>query len=165
MVVEKARRRTLTSTRRHKRGPRCRGNSSRTGSPSETAATRRCAGCVRATGRHALTFVRSTTPLRRAERRRLCLAIRLLGAGQRKTFRATFRLRQTVTAEAVTNGSSVSVDIPTASAPSPVPPENAVIPNARRRRVARDAATIRGADRGPSLPRGGESPRPRSLLS
>ena len=44
---------TLTSTRRHKRGPRCRATSSRTGSPSETAATRRCAGCVRATGRHA----------------------------------------------------------------------------------------------------------------
>ena len=91
----------------------------------------------------ALRFVRSTTRLQRAARRRLCLAIRLLGPGQRKTFRATFRLRQTVTAETVTNGSSVSVDIPTASAPSPVPPEDAVIPNARRRRVDRDAATIR----------------------
>ena len=91
----------------------------------------------------ALRFVRSTTRLQRAARRRLCLAIRLLGPGQRKTFRATFRLRQTVTAETVTNGSSVSVDIPTASAPSPVPPENAVIPNARRRRVDRDSATIR----------------------
>ena len=90
----------------------------------------------------ALKFVRSTTRLQRAARRRLCLAIRLLGPGQRKTFRATFRLRQTVTAETVTNGSSVSVDIPTASAPSPVPPENAVIPNARRRRVDRDSATI-----------------------
>ena len=42
-----------TSTRRHKRGPRGRATSSRTGSPSETAATRRCAGCGRATGRRA----------------------------------------------------------------------------------------------------------------
>ena len=91
----------------------------------------------------ALRFVRSTARLQPAARRRLCHPTRLLGAGQRKTFRATFRLRQTVTAEAVTNGSSVSVDIPTASAPSPVPPEDAVIPNARRRRVDRDAATIR----------------------
>ena len=106
---------------------------------------------MRATGRHALTFVRSTTPLRRAERRRLCLAIRLLGAGQRKTFRATFRLRQTVTAEAVTNGSSVSVDIPTASAPSPVRPKT---PSSPTRGDAGSPGTPRrsGADRGPSGP-------------
>ena len=89
----------------------------------------------------ALTFVRSTTRLQPAAGRRLCLTTGLLRPGQRKTFRTTFRLRQNVTAETVTNGASV--DIPTASAPSPVPPENAVIPTRQRRRVARDAATIR----------------------
>ena len=40
---EKARRQ-LSSTRRHQRSSRGRATSSRTGSPSETAATRRCAG-------------------------------------------------------------------------------------------------------------------------
>jgi uncharacterized repeat protein (TIGR01451 family) len=98
----------------------------------------------------ALRFVRSTTRLRRAADRRLCLTTRLLRPGQRRTFRATFRLRQNVTAETVTNGSSVSVDIPTGSAPSPSPPDTAVIPEPpavipepRRRRVDRDSATIR----------------------
>ena len=89
----------------------------------------------------ALTFVRSTARLQPAAGRRLCLTTGLLRPGQRETFRATFRLRQNVTAETVTNGASV--DIPTASAPSPVPPEDAVIPTRQRRRVARDAATIR----------------------
>ncbi len=89
----------------------------------------------------ALTFVRSTARLQPAAGRRLCLTTGLLGPGQRKTFRTTFRLRQNVTADTVTNGASA--DIPTASAPSPVPPEDAVIPTRRRRRVDRDAATIR----------------------
>jgi uncharacterized repeat protein (TIGR01451 family) len=89
----------------------------------------------------ALTFVRSTARLQPAAGRRLCLTTGLLGPGQRKTFRATFRLRQNVTADTVTNGASA--DIPTASAPSPVPPEDAVIPTRRRRRVDRDSATIR----------------------
>ena len=88
----------------------------------------------------ALRFVGATTRLQRAARRRLCLTIRLLRPGQRKTFRATFRLRQTVTADTVTNGASA--DIPTASAPSPVPPEGAGN-RPRRRRVDRDAATTR----------------------
>jgi uncharacterized repeat protein (TIGR01451 family) len=89
----------------------------------------------------ALRFVGATRRLQRAARRRLCLTIRLLQPGQRKTFRATFRLRQNVTAATVTNGSHA--EIPIASAPSPVPPENAVIPRPRRRRVDRDAARIR----------------------
>ena len=89
----------------------------------------------------ALTFVRSTARLQPAAGRRLCLTTGLLGPGQRKTFRTTFRLRQNVTADTVTNGASA--DIPTASAPSPVPPEDAVIPTRRRRRVDRDSATIR----------------------
>jgi RNA polymerase sigma factor (sigma-70 family) len=89
----------------------------------------------------ALTFVRSTARLQPAAGRRLCLTTGLLGPSQRKTFRATFRLRQNVTADTVTNGASA--DIPTASAPSPVPPEDAVIPTRRRRRVDRDSATIR----------------------
>jgi uncharacterized repeat protein (TIGR01451 family) len=91
----------------------------------------------------ALRFVRSRPRLDRAGGRRLCLTIRLR-PGQRKTFRATFRLRANVTADAVTNGASV--DTPTGSAPSPSLPDDsgggAVIPEQRRRRVARDAATI-----------------------
>lgn len=87
----------------------------------------------------ALRFVRSTARLHRAAGRRLCLTLRLR-PGERKTFRATFRLRPNVTAETVTNGASA--DIPAGSAPSPLPPDSAVIPEQRRRRVARDAATI-----------------------
>ena len=109
----------------------------------------------------ALRFVRSRARLRRAAGRRLCLTIRLLRPGQRKTFRATFRLRANVTADTVTNGASV--DIPTGSAPTASPPDTAVLPKQRRRRVARDAATI-GVRRTRSLPGGAESPRPRSLL-
>ena len=88
----------------------------------------------------ALRFVGATTRLQRAARRRLCLTIPLLRPGQRKTFRATFRLRQNVTADTVTNGASA--DIPTASAPSPLPPEGAGS-RPRRRRVDRDAASTR----------------------
>jgi uncharacterized repeat protein (TIGR01451 family) len=87
----------------------------------------------------ALRFVRSSARLHRAAGRRLCLTLRLR-PGQRKTFRATFRLRESVTADTVTNGSSV--DIPTGSAPTPSLPESAVLPEQRRRAVARDAATI-----------------------
>jgi uncharacterized repeat protein (TIGR01451 family) len=89
----------------------------------------------------ALTFVRATLPLERAAGGRLCLTIRLLLPGQSKTFRATFRLRQNVTADTVTNGAHA--DVAVASAPSPVPPDNAVTPRPRRRRVDRDAARIR----------------------
>ena len=104
----------------------------------------------------ALRFLGSTVRLRRAAGRRRCLTIRLLRPGQRKTFRATFRLRANVTADTVTNGASA--DTPTGSAPSASLPENAVIPKQRRRRLARDSATIRVRDCTPSLPVGAESP-------
>jgi uncharacterized repeat protein (TIGR01451 family) len=87
----------------------------------------------------ALRFVRSRPRLHRAAGRRLCLTLRLR-PGQRKTFRVTFRLRANVTADTVSNGASV--DIPAGSAPTPSPPDTAVLPERRRRRVARDAATI-----------------------
>ena len=110
----------------------------------------------------ALRFVRSTARLRRAAGRRLCLTIRLLRPGQRKTFRATFRLRANVTADTVTNGASA--DIPTGVRAVSVP--------ARKRRHPQAAATPgrqglrddRGAAAAASLPGGAESPRPRSLL-
>ena len=100
----------------------------------------------------ALRFVRSTARLHRAAGRRLCLTTGRLRPGQRTTFRATFQLRANVTAQTVTNGASV--DIPTESAPSPLPPDSgpapsplppdsAVIPRPRRRPVARAAATIK----------------------
>jgi uncharacterized repeat protein (TIGR01451 family) len=88
----------------------------------------------------ALRFVRSRARLHRAAGRRLCLTTGLLRPGQRKTFRATFRLRTNVTADTVTNGGSV--DIPTGSAPSPSPPDSAVVPKPRRRVLGRDSATI-----------------------
>ena len=89
----------------------------------------------------ALRFVGAQPRLRRAAGRRLCRTIRLLRPGQRKTFRATFRLRTNVTADTVTNGGSV--DAPTGSAPSPSPPDSAaVIPEPRRRVLARASATI-----------------------
>ena len=87
----------------------------------------------------ALRFVRSSTRLRRAAGRRLCLPIRLLRPGQRRTYHATFRLSANVTTDAVTN--SANADAPTGSAPSPIPPEDPPIMR-RRRRVARDAATV-----------------------
>ena len=65
--------------------------------------------------------------------------IRTLRPGQRRTFRATFRLRANVTAQTVTNGASV--DMPTA--PSPLPPSSGVLPETRRRPVARDTKKIR----------------------
>jgi uncharacterized repeat protein (TIGR01451 family) len=88
----------------------------------------------------ALRFVRSTARLHRAAGRRLCLRIRLLRPGQRKTFRATFRLGANVTAEIVNNGATA--DTPAGSAPTPSLPENAVIPERRQRRVARDSESI-----------------------
>ena len=97
----------------------------------------------------ALRLVRSTARLQAAAGRRLCLTTGRLGPGQRKTFRATFRLRANVTAATVTNGASV--DIPTRSAPLPLPPEStatlppdtAVIAETRRQVRSRDRATIR----------------------
>jgi uncharacterized repeat protein (TIGR01451 family) len=95
----------------------------------------------------ALRFVRSRARLDRAAGRRLCLTIRLQ-PGQRKTFRATFRLRANVTADTVTNGASAETPVGSAPSPlppdaSPLPPDTAVIPEQRRRRVARDSTTIR----------------------
>ena len=89
----------------------------------------------------ALRFVGATPRLHRAAGRRLCLTLRLLWPGQRKTFRATFALRMNVTADTVTNGASV--DTPTGSTPSPSLPENGVAPTQRRRPVGNDAAKIR----------------------
>lgn len=94
----------------------------------------------------ALRFVRSSVRLHRATGRRLCRTIRLLRAGQRRTFRVTFRLRANVTAETVTN--DVIVDGPTESAPTPAPPDGPAPPT-RRRRHARDSATV-GVQRGPA---------------
>jgi uncharacterized repeat protein (TIGR01451 family) len=91
----------------------------------------------------ALRFVRSTARLRRAAGGRLCLTTGRLGAGQRKTFRVTFRLRRNVTAATVTNGGSV--DVPAASAPSPTPPHDstAAIPAPPRRVIAKDSSRVR----------------------
>ena len=100
---------------------------------------RRLRACDRAP--RALRFLGSTVRLRRAPGGRRCLVIRLLRPGQRKTFRATFRLRANVTADTVTNGASA--DTATGSAPSASLPENVVIPKAQQRRVARDSARIR----------------------
>jgi uncharacterized repeat protein (TIGR01451 family) len=91
----------------------------------------------------ALRFVGSSARLRRTAGRRLCRTIRLLRPGQRNTFRATFQLRTNVTAQTVTN--DATADAPTASPPSASPPDaGGVLPaQERRRRVARDDATIR----------------------
>ena len=95
----------------------------------------------------ALSFVRSTARLQPAAGRRLCLTTGLLRPGQRETFRATFRLRASVTAATVTNGANV--DVPTGSALSPLPPDSparasdtGVIPETRRHVVSRDVARI-----------------------
>jgi uncharacterized repeat protein (TIGR01451 family) len=87
----------------------------------------------------ALRFVRATPRLHRAAGHRLCLTIRLLRPGHRRTFRLTFRLRANVTADTVTNGGTA--DTPSESAPSPSPPDSGGT-KPRRRRVARDGATI-----------------------
>ena len=87
-----------------------------------------------------LRFVRSRPRLHRASRGRLCLTIRLLRPGQRKTFRATFRLRTNVLAATVTN--DASADGSGTSPPSQSPPEGAGT-KPRRRQLDRDAARIR----------------------
>jgi uncharacterized repeat protein (TIGR01451 family) len=91
----------------------------------------------------ALRFVRSTGRLQPVAGRRLCLTTGLLRPGQRQTFRATFRLRTSVTAATVTNGASL--DIPTGSAPSPLPPDSAASASreTRRRVLSRDVAGIK----------------------
>jgi uncharacterized repeat protein (TIGR01451 family) len=96
----------------------------------------------------ALRFLRDRSRLRRAAGRRLCLTIPLLRPGESKTYRATFRLRAGVTADTVTNDASVDTTTGSASAPSPVPPDEAGI-QPRRRRLDSDAAKIRvrGAQR------------------
>jgi uncharacterized repeat protein (TIGR01451 family) len=88
----------------------------------------------------ALRFLGATRRLRRVGRRRLCLTIRLLRPGQRKTFRATFRLRANVTSDTVTNGARTYA--PTVSVPSSSPPDGAGN-KLRRRKLGADAATIR----------------------
>ena len=88
----------------------------------------------------ALRFVRASARLHRAAGRRLCLTIRLLRPGQRRTFRATFRLRANVTADTVTNGATA--DTPAGVRAFTVPARAAPAPSTRRRRVARDAETI-----------------------
>ena len=103
------------------------------------APVRNARACDRAP--RALRFVGASRRLHRAAGRRRCLTVPQLRPGQHRTFRATFAVRAGVPAGTVTNGASV--DIPTASAPSPVQPENAVIPTRERRRVGRDAARIR----------------------
>jgi uncharacterized repeat protein (TIGR01451 family) len=68
------------------------------------APVRRLRACDRAP--RDLRFVRSTRRVRRASGRRLCVTIRALRPGHRRTFGATFRLRTDVTAATVTNGAS-----------------------------------------------------------
>ena len=108
------------------------------------AAARRVRACDRAP--RALRFIRATRRLQRGANGRRCLTIRQLEPGERRTFRAAFRLRAGVTAETVTNGASASTSVP--SPPYVAPPEP-VSPSERpRRRVqGRDAARIRVQDR------------------
>ena len=94
----------------------------------------------------ALRFVRSTPRLRRAAGGRRCLMIRTLRPGQRRTFRATFRLRANVTAQIVTNPASVET-----TAPAPLPPSSGVLPARARRRVARDTRKLRVRTAPPSV--------------
>jgi uncharacterized repeat protein (TIGR01451 family) len=101
------------------------------------APVRRLRACDRVP--RALRFVRARPRLHRAVGRRLCLTIRMLQPGQRKTFLATFRLRSNVTADTVINGATA--DTPSGSTPSPSPP-NGPGKKPRRKRVARDAAAI-----------------------
>ena len=101
------------------------------------APVRRLRACDRVP--RALRFVGARPRLHRAAGRGLCLTIRVLQPGQRKTFRATFRLRSNVTADIVTNGATA--DTPSGSKPSPSPP-NGPGRKPRRKRVARAAATI-----------------------
>ena len=154
--------RQSTSSRRHRRGPRDRPTSSRTGSASETAATRRCAGWACDRAPRALRFVGPPVRLQPAAGRRRCLMIGLLRPGQRKTFHATFRLRANVPRiESPTARTWTSLLVPRRQRSCLKTP---VIPEPRRPRLAKDATTIRVGTATPSLPGGVESPGPRSLL-
>ena len=103
------------------------------------APARRLRTCDRAP--RALKFVRASRHLRRAAGgRRLCLTFGLLQPGQRKTFRATFRLRANVTAGTVTNGASA--DTPAGVRAVSDPARTAPRKPQRRRVAARDAAVI-----------------------
>ena len=94
----------------------------------------------------ALRFMGASTRLQRAAVGVRCLAIPLLGPGQRRSFRATFRLREGVTADTVTNGATA--DTPTGSVPSATQPDagngarDGTTNAPRRRRHDRDAARI-----------------------
>ena len=99
--------------------------------------TRSVRACDRAP--RALRFVGASRRLHRAAGRRLCLRVPVLQPHQHRTFRATFAVRAGVPAGTITNGASV--DTPSGSTPSPVPPERARNPH--RRRVDRDSARIR----------------------
>ena len=147
--------------RRHKRGTPAGKTSSRMGSPSGTAATRRCAGCGRATGAACAEVPRIYGASAARAGRPTVPQIRLLRPGQRKTFRATFRLRANVTADTVTNGASADAPPgPRRQRPCPKTPSS---PRAATP-VRKDSARIRW-DCSPSLPVGVESPpRPRSML-
>ena len=141
----------LTSTRRHKRSSRCRATSSRTGSPSETAATRRCAR-LRACDRvpRALRFVRATARLQ--SRRGPSAVPHDPSAAARSAQDVPRHLpaaRERHGGSPITNGASA--DVPIGSAPSPSPPDAAPStarrrrrPEQRRRRVARDADDDQG---------------------
>jgi uncharacterized repeat protein (TIGR01451 family) len=111
------------------------------------AAANRVRACDRAP--RALRFVRATRRLQRGANGRRCLTVRQLEPGQRRTFRATFRLRAGVTADTVTNGASASTSVP--SAPYVAPPEPASR-RPRRRVQGRDAARIRVQDRPRACP-------------
>lgn len=98
----------------------------------------------------ALRLVQFRRPLRRASGRRVCLAIRRLRAGESRTFRVTFQLRANVTASSVAN--EATVDTPTGSAPSAIPPASgSESPGGdagnppRRRRRGRASARVRVA--------------------
>ena len=120
------------------------------------AAARDLRACDRAP--RALRFVRASRRLQRAAGGRWCLTIRQLDPGERRSFRATFRLRAGVTADSVTNRASTTTSGP--SAPYVTPPER---PRARsRRRVhGRDAATI-GVQDGPGVCAAALGPRARA---
>jgi uncharacterized repeat protein (TIGR01451 family) len=86
----------------------------------------------------ALRFLGASRRLRRVPHRGLCLTIRRLRPGQRRTFFVNFALRRNVTADSVTN--DATVDVPAGSRPSGTPSEGAGKP--RRRRADRAAETL-----------------------
>ena len=91
----------------------------------------------------ALRFVRASVRLQRSSGGGRCLTIRFLRPGRSRTFQVTFRLRAGVTAQTILNDATADSSTTTESAPSPSPPDTpATTPTPRRRRHARDAATI-----------------------